>query len=226
MSKKHSPPWTPSPAHGALLPPISGCTFNGFGEVAPRRPRQIFWLRKPGSHPFARLLDAVKQRFSSVAAYREVYANADRGPHKLPEPATTRTDDTAGNWTRRVKAFVLGNVAARPGGYPGAGSEAELLDLAASVSFGEEKNWQIYCEAHGLKVAARVDLAHRMLQVDPLDEDAVAALLRAAQASGSEAQAQRIFSDYATRLAEALGVEPSLALRNLFHAPPPATTLN
>jgi Pyruvate/2-oxoacid:ferredoxin oxidoreductase delta subunit len=130
MSKKHSPPWTPSPAHGALLPPISGCTFNGFGEVAPRRPRQIFWLRKPGSHPFARLLEAVKQRFSSVAAYHEVYANADRGPHKLPEPATTRADDTAGNWTRRVKAFVLDNVAARPGGYPGAGSEAELVGIA------------------------------------------------------------------------------------------------
>lgn len=32
-----------------------------------------------------------------------------------------------------------------------------LLDLAASVSFGEEKNWQIYCDAHGLKVAPRVD---------------------------------------------------------------------
>ena len=33
-----------------------------------------------------------------------------------------------------------------------------LLDLAAAVSFGEEKNWQIYCDAHGLKVATRVDL--------------------------------------------------------------------
>lgn len=32
-----------------------------------------------------------------------------------------------------------------------------LLDLAASVSFGEEKNWQIYCDTHGLKVAPRID---------------------------------------------------------------------
>ena len=32
-----------------------------------------------------------------------------------------------------------------------------LLDLAASVSFGEERNWQLYCDAHGLKVAPRVD---------------------------------------------------------------------
>ncbi len=32
-----------------------------------------------------------------------------------------------------------------------------LLDLAASLSFGEEKNWQIFCEAHGLKVAPRLN---------------------------------------------------------------------
>lgn len=72
--------------------------------------------------------------------------------------------------------------------------------------------------------AERVALAQRMLHVDPLDEDAVAALLRAAQATGSHAQAQRIFSDYAVLLAESLGVEPSLALRNLVHAPQAATT--
>lgn len=32
-----------------------------------------------------------------------------------------------------------------------------LLDLAASVSFGEEKNWQLYCDTHGLRVAPRVN---------------------------------------------------------------------
>jgi hypothetical protein len=32
-----------------------------------------------------------------------------------------------------------------------------LLDLAASVSFGEEKNWQIYCDTHGLRVAPRLN---------------------------------------------------------------------
>lgn len=130
MSKKNQTPWTPSPEHAALLPEISGCSFNGWSEAEPRRPRQIFWLRKPGDHPFARLLEAVKQRFSSVAAYRDVYANADRGPHKLPDPAATRAEDTAENWTRRVKSFVLNHDAARPDGYPGAGSEAELVGIA------------------------------------------------------------------------------------------------
>ena len=130
MSKKNQPPWTPSPEHAALLPEISGCSFNGFGEAAPRRPRQIFWLRKPGEHPFARLLEAVKQRFGGVQAYRDVYANADRGPLKLPEPAATRIEDDAGNWTRRIKDFVLNQPGARSDGYPGKGSEAELVGIA------------------------------------------------------------------------------------------------
>ncbi|MDB6005244.1 MAG: hypothetical protein JWR15_2231 [Prosthecobacter sp.] len=35
--------------------------------------------------------------------------------------------------------------------------EPPLLDLAAWLSFGEEKNWQLFCEAHGLKVAPRLN---------------------------------------------------------------------
>lgn len=32
-----------------------------------------------------------------------------------------------------------------------------LLDLAAALSFGEEKNWQVFCDTHGLKIAARLN---------------------------------------------------------------------
>lgn len=35
--------------------------------------------------------------------------------------------------------------------------EPPLLDLVAELSFGEEKNWQIYCDTHGLKSAPRLD---------------------------------------------------------------------
>ena len=72
MSRKNQPAWTPPAAHAALLPPFSGNEFNGWGESAPRRPRQIFWLRKSEGHPYGRLLDAVKQHFVSVPAYRDV----------------------------------------------------------------------------------------------------------------------------------------------------------
>jgi len=35
--------------------------------------------------------------------------------------------------------------------------EPPLLDLVGVLSFGEEKNWQSFCELHGLKVAPRLD---------------------------------------------------------------------
>lgn len=130
MSRKNQPPWAPPPEHAALLPEISGCSFNGWNQAESHRPRQIFWLRKPGEHPFARLLDAVKQRFASVQAYNDVYANADRGPHKLPDPAAERRVASADSWTTQVRNFVLNHPGARPAGYPGAGSEAELVGIA------------------------------------------------------------------------------------------------
>jgi Pyruvate/2-oxoacid:ferredoxin oxidoreductase delta subunit len=131
MSRKGQPAWTPPAEYTALLPAVSGCSFNGWGEPAPRRPRQIFWLRKSEGHPFGRLLDAVKQRFTAVPAYNDVYAMADRGPGKLPPPAENRRGSSADSWTRQVKDFVLNQPGARPAGYPGAGSEAELVGIAA-----------------------------------------------------------------------------------------------
>lgn len=130
MSRKNQTAWTPPVEHGALLPPFSGNEFNGWGEAAPRRPRQIFWLRKSEGHPYGRLLDAVKARFVSVPAYRDVYALADRGPTRLPPPAETRRVASADYWTQAVRDFALNRPGARPEGYPGAGSEAELVGIA------------------------------------------------------------------------------------------------
>lgn len=66
--------------------------------------------------------------------------------------------------------------------------------------------------------AARVALAGRLLQADPLDEDALATLLAAEQARGGHARAQRAYREYAARLAQELNVEPSAALRSLYEA--------
>jgi epoxyqueuosine reductase QueG len=131
MSRKTQPHWVPPAGHAALLPPISGNAFNGWGETVPRRPRQIFWLRKSEGHPFGALLEAVKQRFVAVPAYRDVYALADRGPGKLPPPAENRRSASADSWTEQVKDFALNRPGARPAGYPGAGAEAELVGIAA-----------------------------------------------------------------------------------------------
>ncbi len=61
--------------------------------------------------------------------------------------------------------------------------------------------------------AAVVVLARSLLRSDPLDEAALAVLLRAELACGHPALAQRAFREYATRLAEDLGVDPSASLR-------------
>jgi predicted ATPase/DNA-binding SARP family transcriptional activator len=61
----------------------------------------------------------------------------------------------------------------------------------------------------------RAALARRLLDVDPLDEGAVEALMRAELAQGRSVAARALFLDFAVRVAEALGVEPSNSLRSL-----------
>jgi predicted ATPase/DNA-binding SARP family transcriptional activator len=70
---------------------------------------------------------------------------------------------------------------------------------------------------------AQAAAARRILDVDPLDEPAMGALLQAERACGRPAEAQAAYRRYATRLVQELGVEPSHALRDLVHgAPAPA----
>ena len=68
----------------------------------------------------------------------------------------------------------------------------------------------------------RIDLAQRILEVDPLDEAAIEICLRAERALGHAQRTRRLYGDYAQRLAEAYGVEPSQALRELAASPAPA----
>lgn len=107
--------WTPPPEHAALLPPVSGNTFNGVGETEPRRPRQIFWLRKTAGHPFGRLQDAVVARYNDVPQLNAAYANADRGPRPPLEPLQPKEVRPAAEWTGMVKAFALAHEADQVG---------------------------------------------------------------------------------------------------------------
>ncbi|MCC7457328.1 MAG: tetratricopeptide repeat protein [Nitrospira sp.] len=69
----------------------------------------------------------------------------------------------------------------------------------------------------------RIDLAQRLLELDPLDETAISAQLEAELALGHANAAQRHYRDYALRLAGELGVEPSRRLRDLLAAHRPGT---
>lgn len=61
----------------------------------------------------------------------------------------------------------------------------------------------------------RIELALRLLAFDPLDETAVGAWVQSELELGNEAAAQRLYRDYALRLAEEFGIEPSRRLRDL-----------
>jgi DNA-binding SARP family transcriptional activator/predicted ATPase len=63
--------------------------------------------------------------------------------------------------------------------------------------------------------AERIELARALLLADPLDEAAFAVLLAAELALGHATQAQRLYRDYAARLADELGIEPPQHLRDL-----------
>ena len=115
-------PWRPGAEVAALLAPASGNAVNGVGETTPRRPRQIFWARRPETVVHEQLQRATTERFNAVKIYHDVYANADRGPRKLPEPAATRAEGSADEFTRRTKAFVLNESDPQP---------AEIAGVAA-----------------------------------------------------------------------------------------------
>jgi predicted ATPase/DNA-binding SARP family transcriptional activator len=66
--------------------------------------------------------------------------------------------------------------------------------------------------------AGALELAQRLLAADPLDEEAVVAIMRAHEALGQAAFARRTYRTYKTRLAETLGIEPALRLRTLVAA--------
>jgi len=125
-------PWYPDENYLQHVPEVSGDDFNGVGETDYRRPQQIFWHRKLGDQPFAPLQQAFMDRFEKIPQLSAVYAEADRGPRKVPEIDAEIVEATPEEWTHRIRAFALNQSDSRPEGYPGEGSEAELVGITAS----------------------------------------------------------------------------------------------
>jgi DNA-binding SARP family transcriptional activator len=69
--------------------------------------------------------------------------------------------------------------------------------------------------ALGSDAVARTALAQRWLALDPLDEDALAEVVDAANAQGRAAEAQREIAAFTQRLSADLGVAPSARVRAL-----------
>jgi predicted ATPase/DNA-binding SARP family transcriptional activator/tetratricopeptide (TPR) repeat protein len=67
----------------------------------------------------------------------------------------------------------------------------------------------------GLDAAAGIELVTRLLDADPLDEAALAALLPRLAQSGQAARARQLYAAFAARLADELGIEPGAPLQAL-----------
>jgi predicted ATPase/DNA-binding SARP family transcriptional activator len=71
--------------------------------------------------------------------------------------------------------------------------------------------------------AAAMGCARRLLDIDPLDEDAIVALLAAQRSLDRLAEQRETYRAFAERLAQELDVEPSARVRTLLDAPTVAT---
>jgi predicted ATPase/DNA-binding SARP family transcriptional activator/Tfp pilus assembly protein PilF len=88
------------------------------------------------------------------------------------------------------------------------GFERERLRVAWSTAAREVL-------AGELEPAAAVDLAGRLLDADPLDEDALAAYMTALVRSGQGARARQAYREFSARLQEELGLSPGAELQAL-----------
>ena len=151
--------------------------------------------------------------------------------HELPGTGTLEANENALRWPvacdvldfrRALREGRRGDAIVAPFATLCQGLDAACSDLFAEWLCGERDGlaaqWQHACTEHLATLKApldRVALARRLLAVDPLDEAAVDALMRAELGQGHAGAARAAYLAYAERLAEALGVEPSQTLRAL-----------
>ncbi|MBT7951689.1 MAG: 4Fe-4S dicluster domain-containing protein [Gammaproteobacteria bacterium] len=124
MKKAETSKWQISEEQRALLPSVSGNEINGLGETQHRLPDIVYWpndsvnnaaqtqyenLPKASKHPYGPLVNFMRQR-SAGTPIRKIYTDFEnRAPKQLDDISSTVVDDTAENWTEKVKEFVLEN---------------------------------------------------------------------------------------------------------------------
>jgi ferredoxin len=100
-------PFVPDPAQMALAPDVSGNAINGLGEVAPRRPRMVYWAPDPDTIPHGRMqrwfysATPPDPRFAAVRAWRQAIYDAP-----MPEVAGPPARRSPEDWTAALGRFV------------------------------------------------------------------------------------------------------------------------
>ncbi len=143
------------------MPECSGNAINGQGEITFRRPSRIYW-HKPDEIPHGKLQEWMVKRFNAVPAFNAVYAEGDRGPRRPDPIAQECIQDSALNWSARIRKFALQH-------------EADLVGIAEL-----DPNWTYEeCEPHAepwiVILGVKMDHA-RLSQAPSSDEDTASAL--------------------------------------------------
>jgi epoxyqueuosine reductase len=98
------PAFQPAADQMALWPAVSGNAINGLGEVAPARPRPIYW-HDPDATPHGPLQRWFQARFADEPLLAQARAGrAAVAAQPLAPLAAIPAERTAREWTERVKA--------------------------------------------------------------------------------------------------------------------------
>lgn len=113
MSRRPKPVYRPPDEQLALFPEVSGNRVNGLGEAERRRPSPIYWHYSPEIDlPHRALQDYYLSRFDDKPELQDFHLKyGGRGSVEKTPPPETPVEDTADNWTRRIKAHALANEA-------------------------------------------------------------------------------------------------------------------
>jgi epoxyqueuosine reductase len=110
MVKRRRIEYQPGEEQLALFPDISGNSVNGLNEEEHRRPTPLYWF-DPDTIPHGKLQKYFYENAGRLAEHRRVTSSmaSERGPEDLNPVANTTQEDSAGNWTSRVKEYALAN---------------------------------------------------------------------------------------------------------------------
>jgi epoxyqueuosine reductase len=164
MSRRNQTPWTPPADERSTWPDESGNMVNGHGESVARRPTPIFWHR-PEREAFGEYQTRVVGRFNSVPAFRDAYANGDRGPRRPDPIAAARAAGTPAEWTERLKRFALDH-------------EADLVGVTALDPLWIYEGYDVPSHPHVVVFGIVMD--HAQLSQAPATEEKPAGALEVA----------------------------------------------
>lgn len=107
MARKES--YQPPEEQLRLFPDISGNAVNGLGETERRQPTPIYW-HYSGNLAHQKLQDYYLKGFEAFPELQDFDKKyGGRGSREVPPKPETPVQDTAENWSSRVKDFALAN---------------------------------------------------------------------------------------------------------------------